>query len=68
MVAKYRECETCHSKIRIRREKALGRPAPRGLAERNKLVAEIAAARGISIPEASHAVRVESLWPRPHQQ
>ena len=62
MTAKYRECEHCHSQVRIRREKALGRPPPPGLEARNKLVAEIAAARQLTIPQASHAVKTENLW------
>jgi hypothetical protein len=62
MPAKYRECELCHSQVRIRREKALGRPPPPGLEERNALVARIAAERSLTIPEASHVVRIENLW------
>ena len=63
MPAKYRDCEHCGQKVRIRREKAMGRPPPPGLAERNKLVADIAAARGITVPQASHAIKVEGLFP-----
>jgi hypothetical protein len=35
------------------------------LEERNRLVAEIAAARQLTIPEASHVVKIEGLW-QPH--
>ena len=40
----------------------MGRPAPKGLEERNALVARIAAERSLSIPEASHVVKIEGLW------
>jgi len=59
MPAKYRECEHCLSKVRIRREKALGRPPPPGLEERNALVARIAAERSLTLPEAIHGVKIE---------
>ena len=40
----------------------MGRPAPKGLEARNALVARIAAERSISVPEASHVVKIEGLW------
>ena len=62
MPAKYYVCEHCNSQVRIRRWAAMGRPAPKGLEARNALVARIAAERSISVPEASHVVKIEGLW------
>ena len=66
MPAKYRTCPHCNSEVRIRREKAMGRPPPPGLEDRNRLVAEVAAARQLSIPQASHVVKIEGLWVPAH--